>query len=161
MSRRDGLVSVERYGILGSGISYSVSPAMQGGAFEACGLPHTFELVDRETVEDIVDGEFWNDAAFGGCCVTIPHKQSIIPYVDELTEAAEAIGAVNTVVVKKDDDDHGSVQEKKRVLVGDNTDWRGIFNPLQRRLGGSVASTTGSNDGTKNVALILGGGVEQ
>ena len=88
----------------------------------------------------------------------IPHKQSIIPYVDELTEAAEAIGAVNTVVVKKDDDDHGSVQEKKRVLVGDNTDWRGIFNPLQRRLGGSVASTTGSNDGTKNVALILGGG---
>ena len=88
----------------------------------------------------------------------IPHKQNIIPYVDELTEAAEAIGAVNTVVVKKDDDDHGSVQEKKRVLVGDNTDWRGIFNPLQRRLGGSVASTTGSNDGTKNVALILGGG---
>jgi len=149
-----GLSPQLRFGILGSGISYSVSPAMQGGGFEAAGLPHSFEIVDRESVEEIVDGEFWKDSYFGGCCVTIPHKQAIIPHVDRLTNAAEEIGAVNTVIVSKDR--KGNLLTGKngeRVLIGDNTDWKGIFHPLDRLLGGTEHSET-----TNGVALILGGG---
>jgi len=152
-----GMVPTLRFGILGHNIAYSVSPAMQGGGFAAVGLPHSFELVDVETVEEIVKGDFWLDEHFGGCCVTIPHKQAIIPYLDRLTHAAEAIGAVNTVLVKDTNldavnDDDETKTKAERFLVGDNTDWKGIFNPLNRLLGG------GSNPTKKEVALILGGG---
>jgi len=149
MERRisEGLLPKLRFGILGHNIDYSVSPAMQGGAFEAAGLPHSFERVDYENVEDIVKGDFWLDEGFGGCCVTIPHKQAIIPHLGVLTDAAEAIGAVNTVIVRNQNDE--------KVLVGDNTDWRGIFNPLSR-LG--LATSTDESPTKKRAALILGGG---
>eukprot|EP01082_Thalassiosira_pseudonana_P002877 g2672.t1 g2672 contig12:582655-585354(+) len=141
-----GQISPERYAILGHNIAYSVSPQMQGGAFAAVKLPHTYTRADVETVEEFVEGPIWNDDNFGGCSVTIPHKQNIIPHVDVLTDAAKEIGSVNTVIVKKD-------KFGTRVLIGDNTDWKGIYNPLQRRLGDS--SGKGSQ---KSVALILGGG---
>lgn len=141
---RDGLVTKTRYAILGHNIAYSVSPQMQGAAFRATGLPHEYGRADHETVEEFVAGGLWNADDFGGCSVTIPHKQSIMPYVDVLTDAAEAVGSVNTVTVEKRDD--GS-----RVVHGDNTDWRGIHDPLRRRLRGRFSSGGG-------VALILGGG---
>ena len=141
-----GVVPPKKYGILGHNIAYSVSPAMQGAAFAATSLPHSYSLIDMEDVEEFVNSDFWNDDAFGGCSVTIPHKQAIIPHLNELTDAAKSIGAVNTVIVKKDED-------SSRVLIGDNTDWRGIFNPLNRKLNSSKAG-----DEKVGVALILGGG---
>lgn len=145
-----GLVPPMKYGILGHNISYSVSPAMQGAAFAAVGLPHSYVLIDMADVEEFVTSDIWKDEVFGGCSVTIPHKQAIIPHLDQLTDAARAIGAVNTVIVKKPvDGEVGST----RTLIGDNTDWRGIFNPLNRQLGSSSAK----NDKI-GVALILGGG---
>jgi len=162
MERRtnDGLLPTLRFGILGHNIDYSVSPAMQGGAFRVAGLPHSFERVDYESVEDIVQGDFWLDESFGGCCVTIPHKQAIIPHLDVLTDAANVIGAVNTVIVrkeKKDGDADGDNVQEKKVLVGDNTDWKGIFNPLSR-LGLATSNNDSDTETKKQVALILGGG---
>ena len=142
-----GLVPPMKYGILGHNIAYSVSPSMQGAALAAVRLPHSYGLIDMESVEEFVNSDLWNDEVFGGCSVTIPHKQAIIPHLDQLTDAAKAIGAVNTVIVKQPTD-----KESKRSLIGDNTDWKGIFNPLNRQLGGS------SNSDTAGVALILGGG---
>jgi pentafunctional AROM polypeptide len=66
--------------------------------------------------------------------VTVPHKQSIIPHVDVLTDAAKEIGSVNTVIVKKD-------KFGRRVLIGDNMDWWGIYNPLMRRVGNDGDNT--------------------
>jgi pentafunctional AROM polypeptide len=143
-----GLVKPTKYGILGHKISYSVSPAMHGAAFAATRLPHSFDLIDMEDVQEFVSSDFWNDPLFGGCSVTIPHKQAIIPHLDELTIAARAIGAVNTVIVKEP-----SAPDSKRILIGDNTDWKGILNPIQRKLGSPSQSST-----QKGVALILGGG---
>jgi shikimate dehydrogenase len=57
-----------------------------------------------------------------GLNVTIPHKQTIIPYLDELTAAATAIGAVNTIFVKDGQ------------LVGENTDAPGFLSDLERFL---------------------------
>lgn len=95
-------IPAEKYAILGHNIAYSVSPQMQGGAFAAVKLPHLYTRADLETVQEFVDGPVWNDDNFGGCSVTIPHKQSIVAHVDILTDAAKKIGSVNTVVVKKD-----------------------------------------------------------
>lgn len=138
-----GQIPSERYAILGRNIAYSVSPQMQGGAFAAAKLPHTYVRADVETVQEFVDGPIWNDANFGGCSVTIPHKQSIMDHVDVLTDAAREIGSVNTVIVRKD-------RFGTRVLIGDNTDWRGVYNPLSRRVG--------TEAGKGEAALILGGG---
>jgi shikimate dehydrogenase len=57
-----------------------------------------------------------------GLNVTIPHKQNVIPFLDVLTPAASAIGAVNTVFRKGED------------LVGDNTDAPGFWADLRKRL---------------------------
>jgi pentafunctional AROM polypeptide len=97
-----GQIPTQKYAILGHNIAYSVSPQMQGGAFAAVKLPHLYTRADLETVREFVDGPLWNDENFGGCSVTIPHKQDIIEHVDVLTDAAKEIGSVNTVIVKKD-----------------------------------------------------------
>ena len=139
-------IETKRYAILGHNIAYSVSPQMQGAAFRATRLPHQYGRADVETVEEFVESDFFKDLSFGGCSVTIPHKQSIIPYVDVLSDAAKMIGSVNTLIAKEE----VKGDEIKRVIHGDNTDWKGIFNPLERKIG--------IQDGINNIALILGGG---
>jgi len=135
----------KRYAILGHNIAYSVSPQMHSTAFAAVRLPHNYFRADVETVEKFVESDFFKAADFGGCSITIPHKQAIIPYVDVMSDAAKAIGSVNTLVVTEEVGE----EEFERRVYGDNTDWRGIFNPLERRLG-QVKK--------KDCALILGAG---
>jgi pentafunctional AROM polypeptide len=143
------IITTKRYAILGHNIAYSVSPQMQGSAFAAVRLPHQYGRADVETVEEFVESDFFKDAAFGGCSVTIPHKQAIIPYVDVMSDAASTIGSVNTLIVKEEI--VGDSETAKRVIHGDNTDWKGIFNPLQRKIA--------LQEGNSNAyALILGGG---
>lgn len=137
----------KKYCILGHNIAYSVSPQMQGAAFAATKLPHEYVRADVEKVQEFVESDFFQADDFGGASVTIPHKQTIMPYVDELSDAAREIGSVNTLIVKEEFFDDGF----KRVIHGDNTDWRGIYNPLNRLLGGNVKPGT-------DYALILGAG---
>jgi pentafunctional AROM polypeptide len=139
------LVTSQTYCILGHNIAYSVSPQMHNAAFEAVRLPHAYARADVEKVEEFIESDFFKGQAFGGASVTIPHKQSIIPYVDVLSEAAEAIGSVNTLVVYEELGE----EEVERVIYGDNTDWRGIYNPLRRILRPSA---------NRGYALILGAG---
>ena len=136
----------KRYAILGHNIAYSVSPQMQGAAFEAARLPHQYGRADVERIEEFVESDFFKDESFGGCSVTIPHKQAIMPYVDVLSDAASTIGSVNTLIVKEELDGDSA----KRVIYGDNTDWKGIFNPLERKVG--------IQSGEDDCVLILGGG---
>ena len=137
----------KKYAILGHNIAYSVSPQMQGAAFAATKLPHEYVRADVPTVKEFVDSDFFQSSDFGGCSVTIPHKQEIMKYVNELSEAAERIGSVNTLIVREEFVD----EDFKRILCGDNTDWRGIYKPLNRLLPGFL-------DSDSDYALILGAG---
>ena len=141
------IFETKKYAILGHNIAYSVSPQMQGAAFAATKLPHQYVRADVPSVDEFVESDFFTADDFGGCSVTIPHKQAIMPYMDLLSDAASTIGSVNTVLVKEEfiDDDF------RRVLYGDNTDWKGIYNPLDRLLDGGVNTES-------DVALILGAG---
>ena len=145
------IVTSKRYVILGHNIEYSVSPQMHGAAFAATRLPYQYGRADVETVEEFVESEFFSDAAFAGCSVTIPHKQAIIPYVDVMSDAASIIGSVNTLVVK--DKIVEGAEKMGRVIYGDNTDWKGIFNPLERKFGVQT-----EDEDSHGYALILGGG---
>lgn len=67
----------------------------------------------QELHSDEVD-DFLSHRAFRGINVTIPYKQTVIPYLDDLTDTARAIGAVNTIV------------NRDGRLIGDNTDFFGM-----------------------------------
>ena len=66
-------------------------------------------------------GPFLEARAFKGINVTIPYKQTVIPYLDEISETARAIGAVNTIV------------NRDGKLYGDNTDFYGMKYLLRRQ----------------------------
>ncbi len=106
-------------GLLGWPVSHSRSPAMHNAAFQAAGVDGVYLPlpVSPDRIEAAVRGLV--ALGFGGANVTIPHKQAVIPFLDELSPAARAIGAVNTIVVRAD----GS-------LFGDNTDAPGFLADL-------------------------------
>lgn len=115
-----------RLGLLGYPVSHSVSPAMQTAALAAAGLTDwRYEALPTppEQVEAAVKALRAGD--FAGVNVTVPHKQAVLPYLDELTPVAQAIGAVNTVVVQRDPAG-GPVR-----LVGHNTDAPGLLADLR------------------------------
>jgi shikimate dehydrogenase len=92
---------------------------MHNAAYAALGLDWAYVPlpVAPERVGDAVRGLV--ALGFAGANVTVPHKQAVIPYLDALTPVAQAIGAVNTIVVQSD----GS-------LLGDSTDGAGFMADL-------------------------------
>jgi pentafunctional AROM polypeptide len=103
----------KRYCLFGTPISTSPSPTMHNTGFLRLGLPHFYDLCETDhlgVVQNVI-----KSANFGGASVTIPLKEKVIPMMDQLSDSAKAIGAVNTIVKKSDG-----------VLFGDNTDWIGM-----------------------------------
>ena len=72
---------------------------MQGAAFAAVELDWTYELWNTP-LDELPERMrvLRSDPAIAGCNVTIPHKQNVMPYLDEISPHARAIGAVNTIV---------------------------------------------------------------
>lgn len=124
--------------IIGNPIEHSLSPKMHNAAYEALGIDNeyvfTASKVDVKDIETVVKAV--RAMGIRGLTCTIPHKIEVIPFLDEVDEVAEKIGAVNTVV------------NNNGVLKGYNTDWIGTLTPLEQRT---------SLDG-KKVALIGAGG---
>lgn len=120
-------------GLIGAGIQRSLSPALQEEEARHHGLRLHYQLVDLDAagVGPQVLPELIRAArvmGFAGLNVTFPCKQSVIPLLDELSEEARAIGAVNTVV--RDDER----------LVGYNTDGSGWSWGFKRALPGADLS---------------------
>lgn len=114
-------------GLIGEGIQRSRSPAMHEAEGRAQGLRCLYQLIDLhelgvgvEALPKLLDAA--ELVGFAGCNITHPCKQAVIPYLDELSEDARSIGAVNTVVFK----------DGKR--IGHNTDWYGFAEGFRRGL---------------------------
>lgn len=107
-------------GLLGWPVAHSVSPPMHNAAFKEAGLNCHYAAfaVPPNLVQQAVHGL----AALGlvGANVTIPHKEAVIPHLDEIGPSARLVGAVNTIVVHADGR-----------LVGHNTDGPGFMALLQ------------------------------
>ncbi len=92
-------------GLIGAGIQASLTPAMHEGEGDRRGLRYMYRLMDLDLLrlgEDPLP-QLLNAAqlaGFRGLNITHPCKQSVIPLLDELSENAAAIGAVNTVVFR-------------------------------------------------------------
>ncbi|MBT2665553.1 shikimate dehydrogenase [Bacillus sp. ISL-4] len=114
------------YGVMGDPIAHSMSPDIHNDAFEKENIDavyHHFH-VTKESLNDAVKG--MKALGIEGFNITIPHKTSIIPFLDEVDELALAIGAVNTVV------------NKNGRFIGYNTDGKGFFKSLCDEISGDI-----------------------
>lgn len=129
----------KKFGLLGEHLSHSFSPQIHE---KMADYPYTICEVEREKLCEWVKG---NDLC--GYNVTIPYKQEIIPYCTELSPAAKAIGAVNTVVKRSDG-----------TLYGDNTDYYGfsyMLSLLDVDIKGKKAVILGGGGASKTVQAVL------
>ena len=106
-------------GLIGWPVEHSLSPVMHNAAFDALGL--NWRYVPLPVPPGRIEAAVCGLAALGfrGANVTVPHKQAVMAYLDEIKDTAQAIGAVNTIVV----------QDGR--LVGHNTDGGGFLAALQ------------------------------
>ncbi|MBE3050090.1 shikimate dehydrogenase, partial [Candidatus Bathyarchaeota archaeon] len=140
-----GEIEPRKFFLFGSPIMASRSPALHNTLFEHVGLPHTYSLHETADVGSVKDILAADD--FGGASVTIPIKLDILDLVDEVTEAARAIGAVNTLIPL------GPGDGGKARIQGDNTDWMGMVHALKEGGAGS-----GARQGSSASALVVGAG---
>lgn len=109
------MTSAPRVCVIGWPIAQSRSPMIHGHWLTRHGLSGSYDkrAVRPEELADFVAE--MRAGAFAGCNVTVPHKEAIMPLLDEITPTARAIGAVNTVWREGDR------------LIGGNTDAEGFL----------------------------------
>ncbi len=112
-------------GITGYPLGHSLSPEIHAAALAGCGLVGAYRLYPLSPGPDILAelAQLLGQVRRGeihGLNVTIPHKQAVLTLVDRLSPAAQAIGAVNTILVRDG------------VLIGDNTDAEGFLSELRK-----------------------------
>lgn len=136
-------------GLIGYPLDHSLSPTIHRAALQACGLQGDYSLFpippdDKQGLNDILAR--LRNGKLHGLNVTIPHKQTVIEFLDELTPTAKAIGAVNTIYLR---DNH---------LVGENTDAQGFIVDLKKFLA-KFPSPAGRGAGVREKsAIVLGAG---
>lgn len=123
-------------GLIGDPVEHSLSPVMHNAAFRALGLEGEYRLW-QTTLDDLAARiDAVRDDACLGANVTVPHKQAVLPYLDEVSTTARRIGAVNTII------------PRDGTLAGDNTDAYGFARSLE------VIAGTGGLD----LAIVVGAG---
>ncbi len=105
-------------GLVGQGISASLTPAMQEREGRECGLHLSYRTIDADLVRfgvgNLPEVLVWaRRLGFDGLNITHPFKQAVVPLLDELSDDAADLGAVNTVVFRDGR------------MLGRNTDWSG------------------------------------
>jgi shikimate dehydrogenase len=128
-------------GLIGAPIAHSASPAMHEWAAEALGAHCHYQLIEvagagRDELRLLLDGV--RRLGFAGINVTFPYKEAVVSLLDELSPGAQAIGAVNTVVVRDGR------------LIGHNTDTTGF---------GRAVTELVRDPAQSRVAVIGAGGV--
>lgn len=133
--------------VIGDPVLHSKSPAIHGAMLAALGLDisYTAHVVRRGELPEYLRWAQENGVA--GFNATMPHKENLIPLLDEIDPAAKAVGAVNTVCLRDGK------------WIGFNTDGGGAVTALKNGLDVDPAGTTitllGAGGAAKAVALAL------
>lgn len=108
-------------GIFGDPVAHTLSPPMHNAAFDYLGLDYAYIpfRVKREHLKVAIDGV--KALHIQGFNVTIPHKTTILDYLDQVDETANLIGAVNTVKIQDGE------------TIGFNTDGLGALKAIQEK----------------------------
>ena len=136
-----------KLGIIGYPIAHSISPVFQQAALDSCGISATYRAyeVAPEEVGPFIEGLRSPDTY--GINVTVPHKESVITYLDEVDDWATRAGAVNTIV------------NRNGRLTGHNTDGLGFLTALRQAGGfeprGRRVLLLGAGGAARGVVLAL------
>lgn len=134
--------------VIGSPVGHSRSPALANAAFAAAGLDWAMVAFDVAAGAGPAAVDAARVLGLGGLMVTMPHKAEVIPALDRLTAAAEALGAVNSIAWEGTE------------LVGDNTDGPGLVASLRDDHGvdpdGARVVVVGAGGAARSVAWALG-----
>ena len=134
--------SAYQLGLVGYPLDHSLSPIIHAAALTSCAIQGDYSLFpirpdDLQGLQDLLAR--LRSKEIQGLNVTIPHKQKVIRYLDDLTPAARTIGAVNTIYLREGR------------LMGDNTDAPGFLTDLKKHLGDTIRDQ-------HPTALVLGAG---
>ncbi len=142
-------------GLIGDGIQQSRSPGMHMREGALQGLRYVYNLIDTDKMKlgqkdlpDLLSAA--ERMGYNGLNITYPFKQTVIPFLDALSDNAKALGAVNTVVLR----------DGKR--FGHNTDWCGFADGFKRALPDVAKSRAvqigagGAGAAVAHAALTLG-----
>lgn len=113
----------------------ALAPVIHNFIAQSLSLPWSFGLADTPDIESFIST--FRSPTWVGAVVTLPHKRTVIPLLDETDEHVKALRACN-----------GIWKTPEGKLVGTNTDWRGVY--------GSLMAAT--EEGRGKPALIIGAG---
>jgi len=107
-------------GVIGDPVAHSLSPRIHNAAFRSLKLDWLYVplRVKKENMEAALKGLY--SLGFRGANVTVPHKETVVPFLAELSREAAHIAAVNTIRIEPDGR-----------MIGENTDWKGFLNHLE------------------------------
>jgi 3-dehydroquinate dehydratase / shikimate dehydrogenase len=109
------------YGVAGDPVAHSLSPAIMNAGFRRENVNAVYLALHAKTLKDLL--ACVREIPIHGLSITMPYKETILPYLDNTDSHTTKIGACNTVV---------RAQDGK--LYGFNTDTSGVVRPLERRL---------------------------
>jgi shikimate dehydrogenase len=137
---------MRHFAVIGHPIGHSLSPLMHNTAFKMLGLDCQYEMIDIEPDSLKQEIERFREPTWAGFNVTVPHKEAIIPLLDEVVPDALAIGAVNTIV------------HHNNTLIGYNTDVIGVERSLRlvrEKIEGTPCTILGSGGVARSVTHVL------
>lgn len=136
----------ELYGVIGYPVKHSLSPVFQNALLKYSGLNAVYLAfeIKPEDLENAVRG--FKAIGVKGINITVPHKEAIMKYLDEIEETAQEIGAVNTV------------KFEKGKAIGYNTDWIGFIKALKilkPKVAGEKILVLGAGGASKAIIYAL------
>ncbi|KAH6898026.1 NAD-P-binding protein [Thelonectria olida] len=130
--------------LFGHPLHQSLAPLLHSTIFNSLGVPWTYEPVDSIDKDGFLPKLRADD--FVGTAVTMPHKITWMEECDEITEEGRAVGAINTVFIRKDPD------TGERKYIGTNTDCVGVREAFLNNYPDILSHTRGKP------GLVIGGG---
>ena len=138
-----------RYGLLGKKLGHSFSPKYFNGKFGEEGIDARYDLFEIPEIDRLPE-LIKDNPDLKGLNVTIPYKECVIPYLDEISPEARRAGAVNVIKFSEEGD--------KVKLAGHNTDIIGFRESLRKLLDPNVSNKAivlGTGGASKAVAVAL------
>ncbi len=135
-----------KLGLLGEKLTHSYSPEIHRLAFEILGIKGSYYLFEREIDNIPLLVEKLRKEEINGFNITIPYKEEIIKYTDEVSDKVKKIGACNTLL------------KKNGKIIGENTDYFGFRETIERlacNMENKKAVVLGSGGSAKAVIEVL------
>lgn len=136
--------NIKKAAVIGYPVAHSLSPRLHNYWLKKNNIAGEYTAIEvlPENLSEFIKSLDKN--GFCGVNVTIPHKENVIPFLDEIDKYAKAIGAVNTIVVNDGK------------LIGKNTDAEGFYNNIENRIrGAKKAVVLGAGGAAKAIVFAL------